>query len=91
MVQWFVAVLLRLSLNDWKNSEKNYEVIFFKMLCDSLQSMYERHGSFTVHEIYVVELVRELLGQFRGKSSFVFVFGIYIPAVVIFGEQGKVF
>ena len=57
-------------------------VIFYKKRCDCLQKIYERHKILTVHELYVVELVRELFRQHRGKSSFDFVSGNHIPANV---------
>ena len=48
-------------------------VIFYKTRCDSLQNTYERHNILTVHELYVVELVREMFRQLEGKS----LFGLY--------------
>ena len=64
-------------------------VIFYKKRWDSLQNIYERHNFLTVHELYVVELVRELFRQLRGKSPFDFVSGNYIPADVNTRRKAK--
>ena len=65
-----------------KAQRKILRVFFYKMRCDSLQNIYERHNIITVHELYVVELVRELFRQLRGMSPFDFVSGNDIPAHV---------
>ena len=72
-----------------KAQRRILRAIFYKKRCDSLQNIYERHNILTVHELYVVELVRELFRQLRGKSPFDFVSGNYIPADVNTRRKAK--
>ena len=73
-----------------EKAQKVLRVIFYKKRCDCLQKIYERHNILTVHELYVVELVRELFRQLRGKSPFDFISGNFISADVNTRRKVKV-
>ena len=66
-----------------KAQQQWIRAIFSKKQTHLLQSVYHKHKNLSKVEMYVVELIREMIRQMRDKSPSIFVIGNFIPRDII--------
>ena len=69
---------IEIQLKNFK--DEHLEQSSLRKQTDWLQNVYDNRQILTKHEMYVVELLCELIRQLRGKSPFDFVTGIFSPS-----------